>query len=313
MNQSKNLSKNSFVSIITPVYNREFFVLECIRSVQEQTFQNYEHIIVDDMSSDKTAQNVRHESEKDERIHLITLKKNSGGRIGKVRNRGIKEAKGEYIAFIDSDDFWEKNKIETQIDFMRKNDLDFSYHPLQKFRESHGDQISFWGKRCPRQDIFEGLFLKNFIATSSVAVKREVLKKYGGFDGSLFYAEDYALWLSLALEGFSIGFLENVLGGFRRNLHGNINSLLKKREKLASSILIRKKILSEKRCKVISRLERHDILYGYIFLYFELIKEVADENEKKKIFSELMEEIFSLNLSSFLSKEIVLLKNLRQL
>lgn len=113
------------VSIITPNYNCVHFIAETIRSVQAQTYQNWEMIIVDDCSTDGSDKVVQLYMEEDKRIRFLKNPKNSGAAIS--RNYALREAKGKWIAFIDSDDLWLPEKLEKQIKFMVDHNYHFSY------------------------------------------------------------------------------------------------------------------------------------------------------------------------------------------
>jgi glycosyltransferase involved in cell wall biosynthesis len=115
---------NDLVSVIMPSYNCGCFVEETIRSVQGQTYKNWEIIFVDDCSSDDTIPKVSAMKEQDDRIHLYQNVKNSGAAVS--RNVALKEAKGRWIAFLDSDDLWKPEKLEHQIRFMEENGYNFS-------------------------------------------------------------------------------------------------------------------------------------------------------------------------------------------
>lgn len=115
----------TLVSIITPAYNSEKFIAETIVSVQNQTYENWELIVVDDCSSDKTAEIVLSFLEKDPRIKYIRNEYNRGSAYS--RNVALQNANGKWIAFLDSDDVWFPEKLERQIEFMLKNNYKFSY------------------------------------------------------------------------------------------------------------------------------------------------------------------------------------------
>ena len=102
----------SLVSIITPVHNSESFLDQCIESVRAQTHTQWEHILIDDCSKDNSISIINQYCKKDRRIKYIGLEINSGA--GVARNKGIEKAKGEYIAFLDSDDLWYPEKLEKQ-------------------------------------------------------------------------------------------------------------------------------------------------------------------------------------------------------
>lgn len=115
---------NETVSIIMPSYNTAQYIAKSIQSVQDQTYTDWELIIVDDCSPDNTDEVVKPFLE-DSRIHYLKNEKNSGAAIS--RNRALREAKGKWIAFLDSDDFWAKNKLEKQVAFMKEHDYAFTY------------------------------------------------------------------------------------------------------------------------------------------------------------------------------------------
>lgn len=109
---------NDLVSIITPAYNSSEYIREAIESVIAQTYKNWEMIIVDDASQDNTYEILNNYANKDKRIKPIFLEKNCGAAY--ARNRAIECAQGRYIAFLDSDDLWKKEKLEKQLIFMKK-------------------------------------------------------------------------------------------------------------------------------------------------------------------------------------------------
>jgi teichuronic acid biosynthesis glycosyltransferase TuaG len=116
---------NELVSIITPSYNSEQFIEETIRSVQKQTYTNWEMIIVDDFSNDKTVEIIQNFMDDDSRIHLIKLNKNLGAGI--ARNTALETCMGRYISFIDADDLWKPTKLEKQINFLIANNVPFTF------------------------------------------------------------------------------------------------------------------------------------------------------------------------------------------
>ena len=116
---------SELVSIITPCYNSEKFIEECITSVLNQSYQNWEMLIVDDNSSDNSSILIKSYSKQDDRIKPIFLNDNLGPAM--ARNKAISIAKGKYIAFLDSDDIWLPKKLEIQINFMKKNNCSFVF------------------------------------------------------------------------------------------------------------------------------------------------------------------------------------------
>ncbi len=134
------------VSIITPVYNCGRFIEDTIRSVQNQTFRDWEMIVVDDCSTDDTMQTVRRCASQDNRIRFFCNAKNSGAAVS--RNMALREAKGDWIAFLDSDDMWKPEKLEHQLRFMQENGYSFTYHEYEEMDESgHLLGVHVGGKR----------------------------------------------------------------------------------------------------------------------------------------------------------------------
>jgi len=117
--------ESPLVSIIIPTFNSHKFIFEAIRSVQNQTYVNWEIILVDDCSTDETVAIISRCTQEDNRIQMLELAVNSG--TGVARNAALASAKGKYIAFLDADDLWKPNKLEVQIKFMQANNLPFTF------------------------------------------------------------------------------------------------------------------------------------------------------------------------------------------
>ena len=113
------------VSIVTPLYNSERYIGETIKSVQAQTYTNWEMLVVDNCSTDGSVDVIRSFQNEDERIKLIQLKRNEGPAI--ARNTGIREAKGRFIIFLDSDDVWYPHLLETEVPFIKEKDAGAVY------------------------------------------------------------------------------------------------------------------------------------------------------------------------------------------
>jgi len=120
-----NKISQKLVSIITPMHNSEKTIRQCISSIREQTYQNWELLVTDNKSSDGCKDIVKGFMHKDERIKLLEY--NEKPSAGMTRNTSILNSSGRFIAFLDSDDFWHKEKLERQIEFMKKNELALSW------------------------------------------------------------------------------------------------------------------------------------------------------------------------------------------
>lgn len=122
------MKKNKLVSIITPVYNAEKFLDDTINTALNQTYEDWELILINDCSTDNSKK-IYEKYKDDKRIKWIDLRKNSGAAI--ARNRGIEQSKGRYICFLDSDDLWDKKKLDNQIKFMQDKNCEFSFTSYQ--------------------------------------------------------------------------------------------------------------------------------------------------------------------------------------
>ena len=200
---------NSLVSIITPFYNSSKFIEECVNSVAVQSYSNWELLIVDDFSDDNSKELLLSLEKKDERIKVTFLDNNIGA--AKARNVAIRQARGKYIAFLDSDDFWEKNKLEKQIKFMEKKDIAFSFTSYSPISED--GSVSFPAIKAPYKiDYFA--YLKNtIIGCLTVVIDKE---KVGDFEMPIIKSShDMALWLLIMKRGFEAYGLNESLANYR--------------------------------------------------------------------------------------------------
>lgn len=187
----RGLSAAGKVSIITPSYNSEQFVTRAIQSVMEQTYENWEMIIVDDCSADNSAAIVTRLAEKDARLRFHRNGRNQGPAV--ARNFAIGEAKGKYIAFLDADDQWKPHKLEEQIRFMLDNDVAFAYTDYSTVSED-GTLLKFRNKP-PEKISYHTLLKSNYIGCLTAMYDVEKLGKI--FMPDLKKRQDYGLWLSI--------------------------------------------------------------------------------------------------------------------
>lgn len=168
MNQKE--LKNSKVSIILPHYNNASFVKGAIKSVINQTYNNWELIIIDG-NSNINSKKVISKFKKNKKIKITWVRSNNGA--GYNRNLGISKSKSNYIAFIDSDDVWKKNKLKKQITFMIKNKCDFSY---TSYATMNSNSKILRKIKPPLRYSFRSFIKNTTIATSTMIVKRSVIK-----------------------------------------------------------------------------------------------------------------------------------------
>lgn len=179
------------VSIITPSFNSEKFIAETIRSVQNQTYQNWEMIIVDDCSTDKTVSIVECIANNDSRIKVYKLDKNSG--TGIARNTALDKASGKYIAFLDADDLWKPKKLEIQINFLKNNNLPFSF----SFYDCINEQGKELNKRveAPNNLSYRQLFFCNYVGNLTGIYDVNYFGKIA--ISSIRKRQDWMLWLTI--------------------------------------------------------------------------------------------------------------------
>jgi teichuronic acid biosynthesis glycosyltransferase TuaG len=212
-----NVSQDVLVSIITPTYNAEKFIENTMKSVQAQTYENWEMIIVDDCSTDNTVEIIQNFIQSDDRIKLKVLENNSGASV--ARNTAIQLAKGKFVAFLDSDDLWLPTKVEKQIDFMLQNDLAFSFTSYRVITEE-GEQTDRV-IRVPQKMGYQDLLKNTIIGCLTVMLD---IEKVGKVQMPLIRTrQDFALWLSILKRGFHAYGLQDELALYRQ-VQGSISS-----------------------------------------------------------------------------------------
>jgi teichuronic acid biosynthesis glycosyltransferase TuaG len=185
--------ENPLVSIITPSYNSEKFISETIKSVQNQTYKNWEMIIVDDSSTDNTVSIIR-DFLSDTRINLYQLSKNSG--TGIARNEALSFANGRFIAFLDSDDLWKPRKLEKQINYLisEKKPFTFSFYDCI---DENGDSLKKTVE-APKNLKYRQLFWSNLVGNLTGIYDTNY---FGKIEISSFRKrQDWILWLTILKE-----------------------------------------------------------------------------------------------------------------
>lgn len=194
--------EQSLVSVVIPVYNGKRFLRQAIDSVLGQTHSQVEVIAIDDGSTDKSAESL---AEYGNRIQLH--RQSNCGNVGIVRNEGIKRSRGEFVAFLDQDDWWEPTKLARQVDWFRSDDRIGLVHTAVRFHDDNlacevGPQNPDSRPQDLNGDCFDRLLMGNGICNSSVAVRRTVLEAVGGCDPDIAgnTVQDYDLWLRIARQ-----------------------------------------------------------------------------------------------------------------
>lgn len=196
------------VSVITPSYNCSAFIKETIETVLDQTYPNWEMIIVDDHSQDDSVQVIKSYEAIDSRIRLIPLANNVGA--ARARNIAIKEAQGAYIAFLDSDDLWLPTKLDEQVEFMKSGNLAFSFTSYSLIDE-RGNSLAIEVK-APITVDYKHLIGNTTIGCLTVMLDRRQIKQIEMPD---IQPEDTALWLLLLRNGYQAHGLPKILSRYR--------------------------------------------------------------------------------------------------
>lgn len=186
------------VSVIIPVYNAERTILETIQSIQQQTFQDFELIVINDGSIDKTLEVLGQVN--DPRLKIFSYE---NGGLSTARNRGISRANGKFISFIDADDLWTPDKLELQLSALQQNlDAGVAYSWTTNMRDD-GQSLSF-SQGCSsllEGNVYPQLLLGNFIGSgSNILIRQEVIKSTGLFESTLKAFEDWDFYLRLAAK-----------------------------------------------------------------------------------------------------------------
>lgn len=213
------------VSIITAMHNQGEFAANCLESAIAQTYKNWELIIIDDYSTDDTAQIAKHYTQKDKRIKYFRNTKNWGVKnLHKTYNKAINLSAGEYIAFLEGDDWWPKDKLAKQITCFSDKDVVFSYGDAVMTR-SNGfpiDVISYSGGKELNNDPVASILerfsdFSFFFLVSTVMIRKNVLREVRGFKKDRFFPfVDVPTWYELALKG-KFFYYRGVLGYYRRH------------------------------------------------------------------------------------------------
>lgn len=200
------------VSVITPMYNAEKYIAQTIESVQAQTYENWEMLIVDDVSCDAGVEIVQGYMVKDPRIKYLKHEKNAG--VAQARNTALKAAKGQYVAFLDSDDLWMTNKLEKQIRFMKEKKAVFCYSAceiMDEYGKSTGKV-----RNVPVKQQYKDLLKGNAIPCLTVILDRSQI---GNVEMPVIPHEDYAAWLNILKKGITAYGMDEVLAKYRVNNH----------------------------------------------------------------------------------------------
>tara|TARA_B110000238_G_C15970736_1_gene371635 strand:- start:94 stop:813 length:720 start_codon:yes stop_codon:yes gene_type:complete len=204
-----------------PYYKKELYIEQSINSILNQTHHNFEIILINDDVENKDL--INKFSKLDQRIKLLHNDHNLGAGIS--RNRGIEHSNGEYIAFCDCDDLWKNNKIELQLEFMKRTNSRFSFTSYDVIDE---DNNFIKNRKAPRYLDFQKLINSCDIGLSTVMIKKDIFKKDNYQFASLKTKEDYVFWLKLARDKIIMNGLDLNLTSWRKSKDSLSSSAVQK-------------------------------------------------------------------------------------
>ena len=207
------MKNNDLISIIIPVYNASRFLPDTIESIQSQTYDNWEAIFVNDCSIDNSTEIIKKIQKNDKRIKLINNEVNSGPAL--TRNKGILSAKGDYLCFLDADDLWDNDKLEKQLNFMKKIDCAFSFTSYQYCNE----KCERTGKKvvAPKSLKYHQALKNTTISTITVMFDLHKLDKQLLMMPNIMYIEDTATWWKILRTGIVAYGSSDVFSYYRRS------------------------------------------------------------------------------------------------
>jgi len=228
------------VSVVITCFNYGCYLATCLQSVLAQTFHDYEIIVIDDGSTDNTAEAMQ------QYLSLSCLRYIRQVNIGQARskNRGVELARGKYVAFLDADDIWEKDKLEKQIKLFELPEVGVVYSKARLIDDNANvKEVGDWGVYLqPRSGwVTDWLLFDNFVWFSSSIVRKIFLERYGVFDENLVMGIDWDLWLRLSMH-CKFDFVDESLLLYRMGHEGQMSKNLKMR--FASADIILRNFLS---------------------------------------------------------------------
>ncbi|MBE9214268.1 glycosyltransferase [Plectonema cf. radiosum LEGE 06105] len=252
------------ISVIVPVFNGEKTVEETIKSILNQTFSNIEIIVINDGSTDRTLEIV--EKILDSRIKIFSY---PNGGLSVSRNRGISQAKGEYISFIDADDLWTADKLELQWQALQSNPQAAVAYSWTDYIDESSKFIKSGRRIKVNGDAFSKLLVTNFLENgSNPLIRQQALEKVGGFDESLAAAEDKDMWLRLAVN-YDFVCVEKPQILYRTS-NNSMSTNLKRQE--SASLKVIERAFSYPKAEKLQHLKKQSLSHLYQYLTFKAVE-----------------------------------------
>ena len=299
---------NPPITVLMPVYNSEAFLNAAIESVLNQTFTNFEFLIVNDGSTDSSLDIIT--SYKDKRIKIKNNNQNTG--ITKSLNMGLNLAKGIYIARMDADDISRKDRLEIQYNYITKNPDTVLVGSWVTIINNKGQKLNEAHFNCHFSDIFGHMFLGNQFAHSSVFFKKDVINNIGGYDNSFKSAQDYDLWFRVLEKKYKAANIPEFLVDYRDH-NDNISNIKKSNQEYYACLSIKNaynnifnKKITIKNISLIRKYifeKKHMSIWKLILIYYCLNK-LKNSLKKIKIYDAANFEFLNNLLTKFLKASI---------
>jgi glycosyltransferase involved in cell wall biosynthesis len=277
------------ISVVVPTYNHAHLINKCLQSLIDQSYSNWEALVINNFSSDNTVEVI--ESFSDARIRIINFHNN--GVIAAARNEGIQNSSGDWIAFLDSDDWWYPSKLSEIIPLLNDNDIIF--HNLDVYTSS-GKSFRTIKGRHHQFPIFEDLLVKgNQILNSSVVIRNNIIEEacYLSEDPDLFALEDFDLWLRVSKLTERFYYLNRALGAYWQGNTNCSNASRKSIERMKHLYANHLPSISQKSQKSALAilnyiLTRERMLCGDRYLLFEFLKTLHHLKRRKFILNSII-------------------------
>lgn len=202
---------NDKVTVVTPAWNCEKYIRDTIKSVQAQTYHNWEMIIADDCSTDATLEIITEMAKQDPRIKVLRMEVNSGAAV--ARTLAMQSGTGRYVAYLDADDIWKPQKLEKQVRFMEENGYAFSCTAFEVI-DNEGKKLEKYIYMRPKLD-YAGYLRNNLLQTVSIMVDTKVVDKKYLVMPNLRRGQDAATWLQILKAGYDCYGLNEILAEYR--------------------------------------------------------------------------------------------------
>lgn len=214
---------NEKVTIVTPTWNSERYILDTIKSVQAQTYSYWEMIIVDDCSTDRTIEIIQKVADEDGRIRLLRQDKNMGA--ARARTRAMQEGTGRYVAYLDADDIWKSDKLEKQVKFMQQQKIGFSCTSYEVINND-GKPLNKYIHMLPKVN-YVGFLTNNLLQTVGIMVDTGIVEKKYLVMPDIRRRQDAATWLQILKAGYDCYGLDEILAEYRRTENSLSSNKLK--------------------------------------------------------------------------------------